>query len=216
MSLIDATELAIVNELFGGTAFSADATLYAALFTTVGADDGSGFTEANYAGYARVSLTNNTTNFPSANPKLNGTAIAFPQATAAQSGQIKGLGFYTASSGGTLRAFAYLADQLRPMAVGLAASDTIYCDAAHGWAADTKVIVWAPAGVTLPAGLSAGTEYYVKAPSGNSLQLAATAGGSAIDITADGGMIIARSRFTTIGIGDTPTVAASGFSFLVD
>jgi hypothetical protein len=42
VSLGDATELAAINELFGGTAFSADATLHAALFTTVPADDGAG------------------------------------------------------------------------------------------------------------------------------------------------------------------------------
>lgn len=216
MSLVDATELAVINELFGGTAFAADATLYAALFTTVPADDGSGGVEANYTSYARVAVTNNTTNFPSANPKLNGTAVAFPQATAAQAGQIKGLGWYTAASGGTLRAVSRLCDQLRPMAVGLATGDIIYCDAAHGWSADQPVIVWAPAGVTLPAGLSADTEYYVKSPSGNSLQLSATAGGAAIDITANGGMYIARSRFTTVNNGDTPSVAASGFSLLLD
>lgn len=216
MSLIDATELAIANELFGASAFAADATLYAALFTTVPADDGSGGTEANYTNYARVSITNNLTNFPSANPKLNGTAIAFPAAGAAQTGKAKALGFFTASSGGTLRAIARLCDQVRPMAIGLNTGDIIHCDAAHGWAADDLVVVWAPAGVTLPAGLSADTEYYVRAPSGNNLQLAATAGGAAIAITADGGMIIARSRHATIGIGDTPSVAASGFSMTFD
>jgi hypothetical protein len=215
MSLVDATELAILNELFGGTAFAADATLFGALFTTAPADDGSGGVEANYGAYARVSVTNNTTNFPSANPKLNATSVGFPQATSAQAGLVKAFGWYTASSGGTLRVWAYLCDQLIPMAVGLATGDLVWAPG-HSWVADTKVIVWAPAGSTLPTGLSAGTEYFVRAPSGNSLQLAATAGGSAIDITADGAMIIARSRFTTVNIGDTPSVAANGFSLTLD
>lgn len=215
MSLVDATELAIINELFGGAAFAADATLYAALFTTVGADDGSGFVEANYAGYARVSKTNDATNFPSANPKLNGTAVGFPAATGAQAGQVKGLGWYTASSGGTLRAWSWLCDQVVPMAIAIAASDLIWAPG-HAFINDTKVIVWAPAGVTLPTGLVAGTEYYVIGASGNSFQLSATLGGAAINITADGAMSIARSRFTTVGIGDTPSVAISGWSHLQD
>lgn len=216
MSIVDATELAMINELFGGAAFAADATLFAGLFTTMPLDDGTGGVEANYAGYARVSVTNNVTNFPSANPKLNGTVITFPQSTAAQVGLIKGMGWWTAAAAGTLRTYAWANDQLRPMAVGVAATDTVFCDAAHGWALDTKVIVWAPAGVTLPTGLVAGTEYFVRAPSGASLQLAATAGGVAIDITADGAMIIARSRFTNVNIGDTPSFAAGAFSLLMD
>lgn len=215
MSLVDATELAMINELFGGTAFAADATLYAALFTTVPADDGSGGVEANYTSYARVLVTNNTTNFPSANPKLNGTAVAFPQATAAQSGQIKGMGWYTLSSGGTLRSWSYLCDRLVAMAIAIAASDLIWAPG-HNFSNNDLVIVWAPSGVTLPAGLVAGTEYYVVNVSGNSLQLSLTSGGSAINITADGAMIIARSRFTTVNNGDTPSVAISGFSLSLD
>lgn len=216
MSWIDATELAIVNELMGGVALAADANLFAALYTTAPADDGTGGTEANYASYARVSITNNGTNFPSANPKLNGTAITFPTATGAQTGQIKAMAFLTASSGGTMRLRSYLCDQIQPMAIGLDTGDIIHCPANHGWSADQLVIVWAPAGVTLPGGLSEGVEYYVKSPSGNNLQLAATAGGAAIALTTNGGMMIARSRFTTIGIGDVPTIAASGFSFTQD
>lgn len=215
MSLVDATELAVLNELFGGAAFAADATLYAALFTTVPIDDGSGGVEANYTSYARVAVTNNTTNFPSANPKLNATTVAFPAASGAQAGQIKGLGWFTAASAGTLRAWSYLCDRLAPMAIAIASSDLIWAPG-HLFANNDLVLVWAPAGVTLPAGLSAGTEYYVIGVSGNSFQLSLTSGGSAINITADGAMIIARSRFTTVSNGDTPSVAASGFSLLFD
>lgn len=215
MSLIDATELAVINELFGGTAFAADATLYAALFTTVPADDGSGGVEANYTGYARVSVTNNTTNFPSANPKLNANAINFAQATGPQTGKIKALGWFTASSAGTLRAIARLCDKLTPWAVGLATGDLIWAPG-HTLVAGEKAIVWAPAGATLPTGLTQDTEYYVINVSGDSLQLSLTSGGSAIDITANGAMSIARSRFDDVNIGTTPTFAASAFSFLVD
>lgn len=215
MSFVDGTELSIVNEVFGGVAFAADATLFAALLTTMPADDGTGAVEANYGGYARVSVTNNATNFPSANPKVNGTAINFVQATTAQAGLIRGLAWFNAASAGTMRAYARLCDKLSPMAVAIAATDTIWAPG-HTLVNGEKAIVWAPAGVTLPTGLTADTEYFVVGVSGNSLQLSLTSGGTAIDITADGAMIIARSRFDVVNIGTTPQFAASAFSFLMD
>lgn len=215
MSLIDATELAIVNELFGGTAFAADATLFAELFTVVPADDGTGGTEANYAGYARVSVTNNTTNFPSANPKLNGTAVNFPQATGAQSGTIKALGWNTASTAGVIRAIARLVDNVVPFAVGLNAGDIVWAPG-HTFVNTDQVVVWAPVGATLPAGYSADTPYFVISVSGASFQLSLTSGGAAIVLTSDGAFSIGRSRHTTVNIGDTPSIAASGFSLTMD
>lgn len=215
MSIIDATELAILNELQGGTAFAADATLFAALFTTVPIDDGSGGTEANYTSYARVSVTNNTTNFPSANPKLNATAVTFPTATGAQTGTVKALGWFTASSGGTLRVIARLVDQVIPMFVGLDTGDIIWAPG-HAFSNGVQVVLWAPAGTTLPTGLSADTPYFVISASGNSFQLSLTSGGAAITISGDGSGSIGRSRHTTVGIGDTPAVAISGYSLSLD
>lgn len=215
MSIINATELAILDELQGGSAFAADATLFAALFTTVPADDGSGGVEANYTSYARVSVTNNLTNFPSANPKLNATAVTFPAATGAQAGTVKALGWFTASSGGTLRVIARLVDQVVPMFVGLNTGDIIYAPG-HTFTDGVQVVLWAPAGTTLPTGLSADTPYFVISTSGNSFQLSLTSGGAAIAITVDGSGSIGRSRHTTVGIGDTPSVAISGYSLSLD
>lgn len=215
MSLIDATELLIVNELFGGTAFAADVTLFAALFTVVPDDAGAGGTEANYTSYARASVTNNATNFPSANPKLNGTAINFPPATGAQAGTIKALGWFTASSGGTLRVISRLVDTVVPFAVGLNAGDIVWAPG-HAFTNDMQVVMWAPAGATLPTGYSADTPYFVISVSGNSFQLSLTQGGAAVVITVDGAMSIGRSRHTTVNIGDTPSVAVNGFSLTMD
>lgn len=215
MSFVDGTELAIVNEVFGGTAFAADATLFAAAFTTVPADDGTGGVEANYTSYARVSVTNNLTNFPSANPKLNATLVGFPAATGAQAGTLKAIGWFTASSGGTLRAIARLCDNLVPMCVGLNTGDILWAPG-HTFVNGDQVVLWAPAGVTLPAGLSADTPYFVITVSGSSFQLSLTSGGAAIAITADGAAMIARSRHTVVNIGDTPQIAVNGFSLQLD
>lgn len=84
------------------------ATLYIAGFTTTPTAAGGG-TEVTGGSYARVAVTNNSTNFPAASgaSKSNGTAFTFPQATADQ-GLWKGMGIFDAASGGNLRAFADL------------------------------------------------------------------------------------------------------------
>jgi hypothetical protein len=216
MSFINATELAIIDEVFGATAFGADATLYAAAFTTVPADDGTGGVEANYTSYARVSKTNNGTNFASANPKQNSTTVDFPQATGAQTGTLKAIGWYTASSGGTLRAIARLMDNVIRSAVGLNTGDIIHAPG-HTFANDSKVVFYAPAGVTLPTGLSADTEYYViNAVASQNFQVSTTQGGAAVTITADGGCVVGRSRHTVVNIGDTPQIAVGGWTMELD
>lgn len=78
-------ELKIVDEVLGAAAFAAPATVYFGLW------DGTALTDAAHGGtagevsggsYDRVAKTNNATNFASAHPKVNSTAIAFPTATA--------------------------------------------------------------------------------------------------------------------------------------
>ena len=79
----NALENEVLDSVLGGPARSLDATVYVALYTAAPTDAGGG-TEVSGGSYARVSVTNNATNFPSAAASLkqNGTAIVFPQATA--------------------------------------------------------------------------------------------------------------------------------------
>ncbi len=215
MSFVDARELALLNNEYGAVAAGVDATKYAGLFTTAPADDGTGGVEVSGGAYARQSLTNNATNFPSANPKVNATAVTFPVTTAPW-GTVKAMGWFDALTVGNLRSWAWLCDNIIPIAVGLNTGDIVHAPG-HSFAVDTKVIVWAPAGATLPGGLSAGVEYFVINPvAGQNLQLSLTQGGAAVAITSDGSMSIARSRFETIGIGNTPSFAIGGFSHTLD
>jgi len=73
-------------------------------------------------GYTRVAYTNNTTNFPSpsgSNPTQgsNSQIITFPTSTAAW-GTIAALTLHTASTGGSVVAFAYLSSSLTISASG--------------------------------------------------------------------------------------------------
>jgi len=75
-------ENALANHYFGDTAYSPVANIFTGLSTATPSDTGVG-TEVTGGSYARVSLTNNTTNFPNAasGAKQNGVAINFPAAT---------------------------------------------------------------------------------------------------------------------------------------
>jgi hypothetical protein len=86
-SFSDFMEKKILDVYFGATAYSAPGTLFVGLATATITDatTGSTVTEPSGNAYARVSVTNNTTNFPNATgttaTKQNGTAITFPTAT---------------------------------------------------------------------------------------------------------------------------------------
>lgn len=110
-SFSDYLEAKVLNEVFGATAFAAPGTLYVALFTAAPSDSGGG-TEVTGGSYARIAVTNNTTNWPNATgtsptSKSNGTVITFPTATA-NWGTVVAFGIFDASSGGNLLVWADL------------------------------------------------------------------------------------------------------------
>jgi hypothetical protein len=82
----DYFENKMLGLLIGQTAFTVPATLYVGLWTTTLSDTSTGATAGEPAGgsYARVAVTNNTTNFPtpSSGSTSNGTTITFPTASA--------------------------------------------------------------------------------------------------------------------------------------
>lgn len=77
----------ILSHIFGGTSYTPEATWFVALFTASPTIAGLGDNEVSTSGtaYARVSVTNNSTNFPAAASQAgaNGAAFTFPTATAA-------------------------------------------------------------------------------------------------------------------------------------
>jgi hypothetical protein len=112
-SFSDYLELELLDHVFGGADYTRPATVYVALFTARGTDNqsdaGTNFTEVSGGAYARASVTNNATNWPAASggSKANGTAIAFPTASASW-GVVTAFGIYDASSAGNLLAWADL------------------------------------------------------------------------------------------------------------
>ena len=81
----DYLENAVLNQIFGSQAYSAPATIYVGLSSSLPTDSGGNITEPSGNGYARVAVTNNTTNWPvtSTGSKTNGVPITFASATGA-------------------------------------------------------------------------------------------------------------------------------------
>jgi hypothetical protein len=98
-----------LDELFGKTDFTAPTTIYVALSTTTPTATGTNVTEPSGSAYARVSVTNNTTNFPSASAgsKSNGTTITFTTATGSW-GTVTYFVLYDASTSGNCIGFGAL------------------------------------------------------------------------------------------------------------
>lgn len=110
-SFSDFTEAKVLDHLFGATSYTPPVTLYMALFTVAPSDSGGG-TEVTGGSYARVAVTNNTTNFPNATgtsptAKANGTVITFPTASGSW-GTCVAFGIFDASTSGNLIAWADL------------------------------------------------------------------------------------------------------------
>ncbi|MDF3056810.1 MAG: hypothetical protein K0R17_1025 [Rariglobus sp.] len=122
MSLNTATLNSLAGSLLGRTAYTAPATLYAALI--IGAVDAlTGGTEATGGSYARASVTNNTTNFPApaAGVVTSATPLTWPTSTAAW-GTVNAVRLYDAASGGNLIAGALLTPAATVDATGITVS----------------------------------------------------------------------------------------------
>lgn len=96
----------LLNAAYGNVTYTPPSTLYLALFTTAPTSytAGTGGTEVSGGSYARASVTNNTTNFPSISGttrvKTTGANITFTTPTATW-GTVTAFAFYDAASAGT-------------------------------------------------------------------------------------------------------------------
>ena len=90
----------LLNADFQSSAYTGPATIYSALFSVVPSDTGVG-TEAAYSGYARQTITCNSSNFPaaSAGAITYGVVIGFPTNTGSSETEVA-TSWMAASSGG--------------------------------------------------------------------------------------------------------------------
>ena len=109
----DYLEKKLLDHVFGGATYTPPETLYFGLAKAAITDSTTGttVTEPSGGSYARVAVTNNTTNFPAASgttaTKKNATVINFPEATASW-GTVTHFFIADAATGGNILAYAAL------------------------------------------------------------------------------------------------------------
>lgn len=93
-----------------------------------------------------------------------------------------------------------------------ATADTIQCKA-HGYADTTKIVFY---GGTAPGGLTAGTVYYVRDSATDTFKVAATSGGTAIDLTSQAGTDCVVSVIVEEAFGAQGTFTLATGAFVVN
>jgi len=183
------------------TQWATNEALYTSLHTAYSA---SGANELTGGSYARVAITWGSASSNAIS--LSGTpyTLNVPASTT-----VAFVGFWTASSGGTFQGMTPLGGATgygfsAPSSTGvLLAPGTSYSNG-------NTVCVFAPAGTTLPTGLTAGTIYFVVSASSDTFKLSATLGGSAISLSADGsGLVQAITTEAFSGAGTYQVTAAT-------
>jgi len=215
----DARENATLdNELGSGT----PASVYFGLATSI-SGDGTITEVANAGAYARVTVTNNATNFPAASggQKQNANAITWAQASANWAADpTRIMAWFIADSGtyggGNVREYGLFIGTAYVF-TALASSDFFTCyGTTFTNGQKVKVAPVFGAGDSLPTGVSEYTTYYIVGVSGNTFQLSATSGGSAINITANGAGLVALDLAQECLNGNTFSIPALGLTLSED
>jgi hypothetical protein len=132
----------IDHAMTGKTSIFSIPTVYIALFTAVGADDGTGFTEVSGSSYARIATAGSDWNAaagtgPSAASNVNN--LAFPTASGSW-GTCIAFGGLDASSSGNLLWWDYLGNYAWLPATVNAASPGVLTVPAHGYSVSDSVV----------------------------------------------------------------------------
>lgn len=161
-------------------------TPWGRLYTATPTEAGTGGTLLTSTGYVPTDLTGEFAAPTSGEPSYTTHAgdISFGIVSTPSSGEITTLAIWDNATAGNM---LYLAPLLgaRVGFRGVASSEELLI-ASNTLANGTKVQVEAIPGLALPTGLAEGTRYYVVSSDADSIQLSATLGGSAINLTADG------------------------------
>lgn len=198
----------LINEMYRLTTPTLPAGFYLALLTTLPDNTGSGAVEASYSGYARVRIDNKLAAAASKQIASN-AAINFTTVPTNTGTFVRGFAIYDASTSGNMWEWEPFATEQRAF-TALASSEVLSCPG-NSFQADDPVRLFKVDDSPLPTGLSEGVTYYVRNISGNTFKLAATAGGTAIDVTADGSGQISRIIEQPLNAGVTPQFVSGAF-----
>jgi hypothetical protein len=192
------------------TAFPTVTAAYIALFTAVGSDAGTGFTEVSGGSYARVTTSAASWNSPggtSPSTESNASSLTFPAATASW-GTIIAVGLYDALTSGNLLAWDYLGNfNWSPVTI-TAASPGVVTFPANGFSAADSIIFtteFGGAAPTVSAGSLSGT-LTVISPTTDTFTM--QNGATAINTSTSGSGMIRKITPLVVNTGGIPTFGA--------
>lgn len=116
-------------------------------------------------------------------------------------GTYKWIGRWTASTGGTFLGMGPFQGAEKEFTVDV--TSNVFTQAAHGYLDTDQVVFYAD---TVPGGLTAGTIYFVRDKTTDTYKVAATSGGTAIDITSAPGNVCKVSKIVPEVIAAQATV----------
>lgn len=148
----DRTSQGILGHIVGKTAIYTLPTCHVALFTAVGNDAGTGFTEVAVGAYARVATAAADWSAASGSAPStisNANTLTFPTATA-DWGTVIAFGLYDASTTGNLLAWDFFGNYAWAPVTVSAASPAVITAKAHGFSAGDLVEYTTEYGGTVP------------------------------------------------------------------
>lgn len=163
-----------------------------------------------YANYAAVNVSRTAGFSAAANGAIvAAAAVEFPEAGA---GAAETLCFWSVSGvGGAILRMGALggapASCTAKAGTDLVSSPGLAA-AAPPIANGDRVVFWALPGGSVPTGLTEGVVYFARDVAGADFKVAATLGGAAVDITADGGCLVQRVVAIQVSEGVKPTIPA--------
>lgn len=186
------------NVLTGGLATFTHLSLHVGDPGTAGTNESTGGAPA----YARKAVTWATA---ASGQRKNTAAITWdlPASTAFY------IGFWTAITAGTFLGYAPIGGS--PFGVGTAGTDDFITSRSHGLFDDERVLLMNVAAEVLPAGLAEGsTLYFVINATTDMFKVATTSGGTAVDITGAGDLILQKVVPEVFAAQGQVTVAING------
>jgi len=207
----DRVSQGILGHITGKTALFTLPTAYVGLFTGIGTDAGTGFTEPSTGGYARVATAGADWGSPAGtNPSTinNVNSITFPTASGSW-GTVIGFGLFDAASAGNLLAWDYFGNYSWLPATVSAASPGVLTVPAHGFSAG-DIVLWTieygGANPTFSASNFTG-QLAVVSPAANTFTV--TNGGTAVNTSAPGNGMVRKLTSQAIASGVQPLFPAA-------
>lgn len=205
----------IQDLIYGGTAFAALANQYLMLLTdnnTQAQRDAGVVTEVTGGSYIRKLITNNATNFGAASGTNGLKSLAVAQTFVTPTldwGTVTGFAWNDSASAGNILEHASLT--INPFVFSVLAATEVFTATGSAYADGTKVKLFPGRNLTFPAGATENSTYFVVNASGATFQLSTTLGGSAINITANGGGIIETDASQFVQANNNVTIGVGGF-----